>query len=119
MSGDEYGAARYVEFDKLGEPCERRGDGANVDGNSVTLLAKRLGEVLCDTEYGLLSDRSLRILVLESLRAWSRCRFSSLCSGVRLPRGGLSDRDRAYIGMSFGSSYGVNCPEVIPGLNCC
>jgi hypothetical protein len=46
MSGDEYGAARYAEFERLGEPCERRGDGANVDGNSVTLLAKRFGEVL-------------------------------------------------------------------------
>ena len=118
MSGDEYGA-RYDVCERLGEPCERRGDGAMVDGNSVMLLAKRFGDVLCDTEYGLLSDRSLRTLVLESLRAWSRWRFSSLCSGVRLPRGGLDERDRAYIGMSLGSSYGVNCPEVIGGLNCC
>lgn len=90
-----------------------------MDGNSDTLLAKRLGEVLWEVEYGLLSDRSLLILVFESLRTWSRCRLSSLCSGVRLPRGGLFERDRAYIGMSFGSSYGVNCPDVIPGLNCC
>jgi len=76
------------------------------------------GEGLGDNEYGLLIDRSLRMCTLDSLRESSLCLFNSLCSGVRLLRGGLEEIDLAYIGMSF-SSYGFNVEFNIGGVICC
>jgi hypothetical protein len=103
------------------EPCERRGDGVRLCVYSGRVLGRRSGEVFWETIYGLLwllADLSLLMRVLESLLAWSRWRFSSLCSGVRLPRGGLEESDLAYTGMSLGSSYteGVSRPGLRPGL---
>ena len=104
MYPDKY--AGLEMFDILGEPwepCDRRGDGVRPFENSERLLDSISGEGWGDMVYGLLVDRSLRIRTFESLRATSRWRFNSLCSGVRFARGGLDEIDRAYIGMSLGS----------------
>lgn len=84
--------------------------------NSERLLDIISGDGRGDNEYGLLVDRSLLICTLESLLDKSLCLFSSLCSGVRLPLGGLEDIDRAYIGMEF--SYGFKVLLGIGGLIC-
>jgi hypothetical protein len=116
---DKYAGLEIFDiFGELWDPCERSGDGVRPFENSERLLDSISGDGCGDIVYGLLVERSRRICALESLRATSRWRFNSLCSGVRAGRGGLDEIDRAYIGMSFESKPGVRVPAVIGGLIC-
>jgi hypothetical protein len=69
------------------------------------------GVVERDGWYELLDDLSRLICAFESLRAWSLWRFSSRCSVVNMPRGGLDEIDRESLETMACSAKGSSNPD--------
>lgn len=66
----------------------------------VTSVILNVGELI----YELLLVRCIRAETRESRRARSRCLFNSLCSGVRIVRGGLPVMDLDDVGEAMPDS---------------
>jgi hypothetical protein len=68
------------------------------------------GDWLAEGYAWLLIPRRTRTFVFESLLAWSRCRFSSRCSGVKIGRGGLDVKDLEPLGGGVRLLISEPCP---------